>query len=101
MSLGKAPALPTSLFSATYSQFCIKRAVSPKLRVTSLTPSFLLKCLLKLDKPFSGQSGYKEPKMPKKTQNAVYRSRALWPSILDAKYQVLKFGHAQKAKFRD
>ena len=47
---------------------------------------------------FRSLSDYKKTKT---TQNAVYRSTALRPSIQDAKYQLLKLGHVQKAKFRD
>ena len=43
-------------------------------------------------------SYYKELKL---TTKLFAGHNTLWPSDADAKYQLAKFGHAQKAKFRD
>ena len=55
---------------------------------------FAEKRVLKLVEWFSGhcRASYHKP---------VYRSYTWRPSDQDAKYQLAKFGHAQKAKFQD
>ena len=44
-------------------------------------------------------SGYNEPKPPK--MPFIIRALSSWPSVSESKYQLPKFGNAQKAKFKD
>ena len=58
---------------------------------------FAEKCVLKLVEWFSGHCRAIKAKTYHKPVNRSYTWR---PSDPDAKYQLAKFGHAQKAKFR-